>query len=91
MLIKEVFEIIDLINKDVDEIKKTNTKLKGYKESATLGSKLASVVKDLHNINGELSRLADFADEKFLNTYKVGSYRKNGNLTSTELKLANLV
>lgn len=90
MLIKEVFEIIDSINNDVNEIEKIAIETEGYDVDATLESQLTSVIKDLNNINGELSMLANTADDKFLNNYKVGSYRKKGALISPELELANI-
>ena len=90
MLVKEVFEIVNSINTNFTEIKRFITKTKTYVKSTTIASQLESIDKDLNNINGELSELASSADEKFLNKYEVGSYRKQGALIQPELGLANI-
>ncbi|MGS0496364.1 hypothetical protein ACU8V4_03720 [Pseudoalteromonas mariniglutinosa] len=90
MLVKEVFEIVNLINTNFTEIKRFITKTKAYARSTILASQLESIDKDLNNINGELSELASNADEKFLNKYVAGSYRKQGALIQPELGLANI-
>lgn len=90
MLVKEVFEIVNSINTNFTEIEKFISKTKAYARTSIIASQLERIDKDLNNINGELTVLASSADEKFLNKYEVGSYRKQGPLIQPELALANI-
>ena len=90
MLVKEVFEILKSINNNFTKIEKNIRKTQAYTRKSIVVNQLESIDKDLNNINGELSELANIADDKFLNKYEVGSYRKQGPLVQPELALANI-
>lgn len=90
MLVKEVFEIVNSINNNFAKIKSIISKTEAFTRNSFVVNQLASVEKDLHSINSELSELANIVDEKFLKKYEVGSYRKEGSLIQPELALANI-
>lgn len=90
MEVKEVFKIVNSINNNFTEIEKIISKTQAYTRKSIVVNQLVSIEEDLQNINDELSELANIADDKFLNKYEVGSYRKQGSLVQPELALANI-
>ncbi|MEI8621129.1 hypothetical protein P4S66_09925 [Pseudoalteromonas sp. B129b] len=90
MLVKEIFEIVNSINNDFTEIKKYINKTNSYSKISSVVKQLTIIDNDLQNITGELSELANVADDNFLSKFEVGSYRIQGYISKPELLLATI-